>query len=171
MDRGTLTIDEQFADSIYPAPWSMSEFRARGWEGFERLVGLPSSRVPDEAGVYVIMRPADATEPVFTESSALRGDRAPLHRDALVARWVVGARVLYIGKAAGARGLRQRVGQFARMGSNHAGGRSIWQLRDHAELVVGWFVTPDDVHPALAESALLSRFRRDHNGSFPFANI
>lgn len=38
--------------------------------------------------------------------------------------------------------------QFRRYGeggsARHSGGRRIWQLADHAALLVGWLVTDDD---------------------------
>jgi hypothetical protein len=50
--------------------------------------------------------------------------------------------VVYVGKAGGARGLRDRLWAYARQGhgrsAGHSGGRFIWQLASSDELVVGW---------------------------------
>jgi len=63
---------------------------------------------------------------------------------------VSGARTVYVGKAslgaAGKRGVRKRLNEFRKYGvgshaAGHAGGRRIWPLADHAELLVGWRVT------------------------------
>lgn len=91
-------------------------------------------------------------------------------------RWVPGSRVIYIGKAnvgtTGRRGLRKRLDEYRRYGAGarvaHSGGRRIWQLADHAELLDAWRETPDADAAAL-ETAMITAFR-DHHGRLPFAN-
>lgn len=92
----------------------------------------------------------------------------------LAAKWVDGADVVYIGKAdAGAadgHGLRGRLAQYARHGlggTSHHGGRYIWQLRDHATLLIAWKLS---AHPRDAEKALIAEFEAIH-GALPFANL
>lgn len=87
-----------------------------------------------------------------------------------------GERVVYIGKAnagrTGRRGLRQRLDEYRRYGAGehvgHSGGRRIWQLADHADLVVAWRETPD-AEAAPTESAMLVVFESEH-GCLPYAN-
>jgi hypothetical protein len=88
--------------------------------------------------------------------------------------WVPGTRTVYIGKAnhgsRGKRGLYKRLDEFRRFGAGepvgHSGGRRIWQLADHADLLVGWRVT----EVAQIETDMITRFRA-HHGHRPFANI
>jgi hypothetical protein len=89
---------------------------------------------------------------------------------------VDGATVLYIGKASGGahgrRGLRKRLDEYRRQGrgepAGHWGGRYIWQLRDHADLLVAWKATPGE-DPENVGSRLISDYI-DTYGSRPFAN-
>ncbi|MDY6811860.1 MAG: hypothetical protein SW127_23110, partial [Actinomycetota bacterium] len=75
--------------------------------------------------------------------------------------------------AGGRRGLHRRLDEYRRHGAGervgHSGGRRIWQLADHADLLVGWRVT-DDADAAPTETAMLATFR-EHYGRLPFANM
>lgn len=150
-----------------------------GFDGWVRFAELPVAVVPRGAGVYVVVRPTD--EPVrFLETSPaghFKG-RDPTEPVAdLSALWVPGARIVYIGKAnlgrSGRRGLRRRLDEFRRSGMGepvaHSGGRRIWQLADHADLLVGWRVT-EDSDAARTESEMIAAFRA-HYGRYPFANM
>lgn len=150
-----------------PAVWDRASLEAVGFVGFVRFADLAAARVPTEAGIYVVLRPA-ATSPELLELTRARaGSAYPL--DDLAARWVSGTPVLYIGKAeAKVGGLRKRLGQFARKGASHQGGRSIWQLADQDELLVAWVTTPGES----AEDVEV-RYRAafaDVFGRWPFAN-
>ena len=88
-----------------------------------------------------------------------------------------GARIVYIGKAnlgrTSRRGLRKRLDEFRRYGAGspigHSGGRRIWQLADHDELLVAWRVTDDcDARPL--ERELIAEFRAQY-GARPYANM
>ena len=72
----------------------------------------------------------------------------------------------------GKRGLRKRLNEFRKYGAgvpiDHTGGRRIWQLVDHAELLVGWRVT-DDAQARPTERALIAAFRAYYDAR-PFAN-
>ena len=66
-----------------------------GFHGFVPFVALSASDVPEAAGVYAVVREGDAP-PVFVPVGT---GRAPYPVLALEAAWVVGAAVLYFGKA------------------------------------------------------------------------
>lgn len=131
--------------------------------------------VPTEPGVYLVTRPSRAS-PVFLPKSVggwFKG-KDPTDPPAFLAEhWVTGACILYIGKGGGANGLKQRLAQFMSFGNGknigHRGGRLIWNLADHQELLVQWKVTPDE-SPEDVESIMIGSFRRVY-GKRPFANL
>lgn len=146
-----------------------------GWVPFSRL---PDADVPPGPGVYVVVRPS-TEPPSFVDVSPAGHFKdvdptAPIAE--LAALWVPGARIVYIGKAnlgaKGKRGLRKRLNEFRKYGDGvpigHTGGRRIWQLVDHADLLVGWRVT-DDAQARPTERALIAAFRA-YYGARPFAN-
>lgn len=140
---------------------------AVGFQGFVPFAALMGAAVPVEAGVYIVLRTATTAPELLEVSRARAGSAYPLPD--LEGRWVSESPVLYIGKAeAKVGGLRKRLGQYARKGSSHRGGRSIWQLADQDELLVAWLVTPGES----AESVEI-RYRAafaDVYGRWPFAN-
>ncbi|TRW80889.1 hypothetical protein FK535_17600 [Mycolicibacterium sp. 018/SC-01/001] len=155
-------------------PIDLSAFM--GWVPFAEL---PDAAVPTEPGVYVVVRPTD-DPPVFLASSPaghFKGKDPTVPLAELVAMWVPGTRIVYVGKAnagaRGRRGLRKRLDEYRRFGAGepvgHSGGKRIWQLADHDELLVGWRVTPDG-DAATTERELISAFAARH-GRYPFANM
>lgn len=78
--------------------------------------------------------------------------------------------VLYIGKANGRGGLRQRVRQYIKYGwntaANHKGGRAVWQVENFPILLLEYEVCEDCEQ---REHELLASFKRE-NGVYPLAN-
>ncbi|WP_029106737.1 hypothetical protein [Mycobacterium sp. URHD0025] len=143
------------------------------------FAALPTAGIPTGPGVYVIVRPTD-DPPVFLDVSPagrFKGKDPTVPVAELEQLWVPGTRVVYIGKANHGgnrrRGLYKRLDEFRRFGAGepigHSGGRRIWQLSDHAGLLVGWRET-DDTEAAAVESAMIARFHA-HHGRLPFANM
>jgi hypothetical protein len=86
--------------------------------------------------------------------------------------WVPKARIVYVGKAAGKRGLRQRVRQLIDFGFGkavgHRGGRLLWHLKSHRELRLFWMECQKEETDEL-ETRLIARFKARH-AARPFAN-
>lgn len=158
--------------------WTRAGLEADGFSGFVRFAELPTAQVSTGPGVYVIVR-QHAGEPEFLPSSPggqFKRKDPSVPRERLLAEWVPGAEVVYIGKASGGstgrRGLRKRLDEFRRFGEGepigHWGGRFIWQLEESDTLLVGWKETA--VEPALVESAMILEFANKF-GRRPFANL
>jgi len=155
---------------------SRADLEELGFVGFVPFGDLPTSEVPREHGVYVVLRPVEAP-PVFRAvSSAGRpaGRREPsVDVDILRRAWVEGEEIIYIGKAGGRGGLRSRLSAYRRHGAGlpvkHWGGRYVWQLDDSDTLLVAWRTTPED-DPRNVEAMMLTEFQ-DRTGSLPFANL
>lgn len=150
-----------------------------GFTGWVPFAALPTAGVPTGPGVYVIMRPTD-DPPAFLDVSPaghFKGKDPTVPVAELQQLWVPGTRVVYIGKANHGgnrrRGLYKRLDEFRRFGAGepigHSGGRRIWQLADHTDLLVGWRET-GDTEAAAIETAMIARFRA-HHGRLPFANM
>ncbi len=98
-----------------------------------------------------------------------KGRDPTVDRQALLANWVPGAGVVYIGKA---DKLRTRLRAYLRFGQGvpigHWGGRLIWQLADSDKLLVAWKYVPGEV-PVEVEQNLIAGFQAAY-GKKPFAN-
>jgi hypothetical protein len=159
--------------------WTADALRARGFQGFVRFTDLAHADVPRGAGVYAVLWPDDAEPTYLSVSVAGRFKQ----RDPSVAverlrnKWIATSAVIYIGKATpgrdGRRGLRQRLDEYRRIGAGepvgHWGGRLVWQLERHEELLVAWRETAGEDAGAI-ETRMLEQFIADH-GALPYANL
>jgi hypothetical protein len=133
------------------------------------------NRVPSGAGVYVLLRNAYSCPRFLRESKAGWFNKLDPSYSACVVRdaWVVNAQIVYVGKAAGAKGLRQRIRQLIDFGYGkpigHRGGRMLWHLQDHKTLLLKWQECPRSQADGL-ETKLIDQFKVSHNGKRPFAN-
>jgi hypothetical protein len=124
--------------------------------------------VTPEKGIYVVLR-RNAEAPY---ALLARSPLVPYALKELERRWILGAHVVYIGKAGtptSKGGLKSRLSPYSRKARNHSGGRSIWQLEDADELLVCWIKTPG-LDPHDVERDYLDEFARVHLGE-PFANV
>lgn len=152
-------------DFPLPSSWDRAGLEAIGFTGFVPLVGMDRKVITKEKGVYVLLRPdSDAPYRILEQSPLVAYGVEELER-----RWVRSAHVVYIGKAGGNEGLRERLSPFSRKARNHSGGRSIWQLHDADELLVCWAATPG-LDPREVEKDYLDAFAKAH-GAYPFANV
>ncbi len=167
------------ADIELPSMDSPDELRALGFTGFRTVASLreeSAASVPATAGVWVVIRDA-ASVPHFLPRSTgaeWRGMDPTETPDALAARWVPRACVMYVAEATGpgVRALlQQRIKRFLRFGAGrnvaHWSGRYVWQLAGASALRLAWW----PMRPAEARTTakrLLDAFVARH-GMPPFA--
>lgn len=127
-------------------------------------------RIPEVSGVYWVLRPEGLTirftEHTYNHSAKLY----PV--DTLFRKYkdCKDQEVLYIGKADGKKGLRQRLKQYMNYGwdqaTNHKGGRAIWQIEDAGLLLLAF---EECENAAVREKQLLADYKAK-SGSYPLAN-
>jgi hypothetical protein len=143
-----------------------------GFVGFERLSALPKGcgHLPASPGIYAVLAYPPARHGFLERSvgGRFKGRDGTVPIDALVARWIDDAGLLYVGRS---NSLRRRVDELARYGRGepigHRGGRYLWQLAEHDELRVAWHGIVDSVQ---AEREFLDDFEAQF-GQLPFANL
>ena len=155
-----------------------TDLRRRGFTGFKAFGDLDLSTVPREPGVYTVLRSTNSVHEVLDTSVGgwFKG-KDPTDDPAKLKGRLWDAPTLYIGKADagtnGTRGLRKRIGEFAKFGQGlpvgHWGGRYIWQLSNSRDLRIAWLpVTGRSAK--LVEDELLEEFFVAY-GQLPFANL
>jgi hypothetical protein len=144
----------------------------RGFVTVALLRELACLQVLEMPGVYLVVRP-QLQPPGFLEHNPgghFKGREPTVSIRELQQAWVVGAVVIYIGKA---QLLRRRLRSYMRFGEGepapHWGGRYVWQLADAASLLVCWKETPDE-DPRQVERRLIQEFSARF-GKGPFANL
>jgi hypothetical protein len=160
---------------------SISAIKEAGFQGFATIAHLQTSRCADVSntrGVYLVLRNTSIPPTFLLQSPGghFKAKDPTVERPMLQREWVDGPIVIYIGKAGGTAGnatLRRRLGQYMRFGLGkpvgHWGGRLIWQLADHRNLLVCWKSTLD-TNPASFESQLIQSFYLTYR-RLPFANL
>ena len=129
--------------------------------------------IPDKAGIYQIEVP-DGME-IHFDAPAPEDKGKTTYDPARLSEIYERnhSRILYIGKAEGKRGLRQRLMQYWRMlfceGKNHQGGRAIRQIRGFENLIVECRFCDGCKDYTVKERAELKRYRKEH-GNYPVAN-
>ena len=149
-----------------------------GYEGFVDMRTLISNvdRIPDKQGVYVVVR-RDQSPPRFMNQSLagrFKGRDPSRPVASLLAKWVSGTDIIYVGKAGPSvkRTLRRRIRELLLFGSGnpigHSGGRALWQLEGVWDAQIAWKVT--NGNPREHERKALAVFKRQH-GRLPYANF
>ncbi len=126
--------------------------------------------VPKDNGIYRVLVP-DGMKIVFR--SIAINVHAPLYPAEVLQEKFSKCKnktVLYIGKASGRKGLRQRLKQYMKYGwneaVNHKGGRAIWQIEGADQLLLQFECCEDADE---VEHRLLREYQQE-NGSYPLAN-
>ncbi len=159
---------------------TIEEIKEAGFTGFKpmRDLFLDSSLIPKVKGVYLVLNPTKNT-PDFLEIGSggyfkCKNPNVPLSE--LKSNWVDNSIVVYIGKA-GKDGsnatLHSRLQQYFSFGQGrnvgHYGGRLIWQLKNHKDLLVCWKTLPSK-DPRAIEKDLINLFKAKFSKR-PFANL
>jgi hypothetical protein len=154
--------------------------KENGFSGFisTSQLWIDRTHIPRVKGVYLVISPK-FSQPEFLNPGVggfFKGKNPNLPLEKLKENYVSSSRVVYIGKAGSPTGkatLYSRLGQYLRFGKGknlgHYGGRLIWQLKNHSELLFCWKPTPNE-DPREIEKHLLSAFI-DQFGTLPFANL
>lgn len=157
-----------------------SALRSTGFDGFMSVSELRvnPSCIPDEKGIYVVLNPDVVRCDFLPKGSGgyFKEKNPNVSVDTLCSKWVNDCLLLYIGQAGGngsSATLRKRLRQLFDFGQGkpvgHYGGRYLWQVKHHPELIVAWKKTGLK-DPREAEKELMSEFIR-YYGRLPFANL
>lgn len=126
-------------------------------------------------GVYLVVwkkQPPVHFDEIGTGSICMGNPNVAI--ESLKESWIPESCVLYIGKAGGEKGLKSRLRAYVGFGRGksyrHWGGRYIWQLREHGELLIYWMELANE-EPRSVEKLLLKEFKKQYDGRLPFANI
>lgn len=159
---------------------SIDSIKAMGFSGFQTVAHYRNNThlIPAKKGVYLVLR-TDGAPPKFLAKGSggfFKGKDPNVSPEELKQNWVDGAIVAYIGKAGGSDSsatLRKRIAQLLKFGEGknigHWGGRLLWQLADHDQLVLA-FLPLDSKEPRALEAELIVEFA-NHYGQRPFANL
>ena len=159
---------------------SKTEFSFDSFEGFVSVQDLweDKSVIPKIRGVYMVIDPNFQDKQFINPGVGgyFKGKDPNVTIEVLNSNVVPGAEVAYIGKAGSPTGkatLHSRLGQYLRFGQTknvgHWGGRLIWQIKKHKELIFCW-KTLENGDPREVEKSLLSNFQSQY-GKRPFANL
>jgi len=158
----------------------LAAIKELGFYGFYSVTRLWQNHfvIPRQKGIYVVLNPEESQRQFLVKGVGghFKGRDPNIAIQELVDRWVDNCHLLYIGKAGGEGSsvtLQSRLRQYLNFGKGkpvgHYGGRLIWQIEYHADLLIAWKVLPD-TDPRAEEKKLLTEFE-NYYGKLPFANI
>ncbi len=150
-------------------------------DGFSEPVSIGALRetrcsaVPQDSGIYLILRSSDCVPeflPTSTGGRFKKKDPTCL-LEFVRENWVPGAHVVYVGKAAGRKGLSRRLYDLVAFGYGeavgHWGGRLLWHLPERENLLVRWRTCAEEEADA-AETKAIGSFKTLY-GMRPYANL
>ncbi len=160
---------------------NLNELQEFGFTGIKSISSLWNDKkiIPKEKGVYLILNPYFEKPANFLEIGVggyFKGKNPNVPIKELEKNYVGNSLIVYIGKAGNPEGkatLFSRLGQYLRFGKGknvgHWGGRYIWQLANHQELIICWKPTPNK-NPREVEKELIEGYVKEF-GVRPFANL
>lgn len=158
----------------------ISDIKKNGFNGFKSVAELWTDKtcIPKIKGVYLVINPSypNTQFNIPGVGGFFKGKDPNVTLDVLKNNHVENSQVVYIGKAGSLTGqatLNSRLGQYLGFGKTknvgHWGGRLIWQLKNHSELIFCWKSTPLE-DPREVEKQLLNKYIKQF-GVRPFANL
>lgn len=158
----------------------IDDIKKNGFIGFKTVgeLWIDKSSIPKIKGVYLVFNPTFKKTEFINPGVGgfFKGKDPNVTIAELKINHVDNSQVVYIGKAGSPTGkatLNSRLGQYLRFGETknvgHWGGRLIWQLKNHSDLIFCWKSTPKD-DPREIEKHLLSEYIKQF-GVRPFANL
>ncbi len=159
---------------------NIGEIKNAGFIGFKKMSELfvDSSAIPKIKGVYLVLN-SNCKEAEYLEIGTgghFKGKNPNVLIDELKSNWVENSLVVYIGKAGSETSkatLNSRLKQYFGFGQGknigHWGGRLIWQLKNHNDLIVCWKPLLND-DPRTIENSLIKKFVSEFSKR-PFANL
>lgn len=165
-------IDIEFND--------IEKLKKSGFLGFKSVTELIADPniLPNQMGIYLVLNLSNKKPEFLTKGVGgfFKGKDPNISITDLNKNWVEKSKVVYIGKAGGINGnatLRSRLKQYLKFGQGfnvgHYGGRLIWQLKNHSDLIFCW-LTLTDTEPRELEKKLIADFIKEF-GKRPFANL
>ena len=160
--------------------YSIEKLREYGFEGFKKISYLMETGcndVPQSKGIYLVCLANGSFDLLdISVGGHFKGKDPTVSTDLLNTEWVEDTVVIYIGKAGGGSTrstLRSRIKQYMKFGQckniGHKGGRYIWQLSNHKELLICWkTLYEEDLRQY--EKSLIAEFKTKY-GELPFANL
>lgn len=159
---------------------NIEEIKQQGFKGFKTVKELWENKkdIPKKMGVYLVIdtnfESTDFINPGV--GGFFKGKDPNVQISDLKLNLVSNSQVVYIGKAGGSTvkaTLHSRLGQYLSFGQTknigHYGGRFIWQIKEHQNLVFCWKETPNE-EPVKVERDLINQFRNQF-GKLPYANL
>lgn len=158
----------------------IDDLKKNGFTGFKSVGELwtDKSNIPKIKGVYLVINPNFEKVEFINPGVGgwFKGKDPNVSIDCLNSNHVDNSLVVYIGKAGSLEGkatLNSRIGQYLRLGETknvgHWGGRLIWQIKNHSDLIFCWKPTPKN-DPRQIEKQLLSEYNEQFDAR-PFANL
>ena len=149
-----------------------------GFRGFLTVKDLwkDKSMIPRKMGVYMVLNIESNVEFINPGVGGFFKGKDPNVDFPQLKEKYVDSSVIYIGKAGGISSgatLFSRISQYLKFGQTknvgHYGGRYIWQLKNHHNLLFCWKKLSEE-EPIMLEKELLSNFKAEY-GKLPFANL
>lgn len=159
---------------------NIDDLKQNNFKGFISIEKLweDNSMIPNTKGIYLILNPN--LDNKFMEKGVggfFKNKNPNISINELANEFVPNSLIIYIGKAGTIKNkstIKTRLKQYLKFGQGkkigHWGGRLIWQLKNHKDLLVCW-KTIDNKEPREIEAKLILEYQKQFNEKRPFANL